>query len=361
MTASIVPEIVDYARLQDLNYDLSSSLEQAFGEHGLGIIAISDVPEYVDLRRKLLPLASKLAALAEGNADFKRKYEDPESSYSFGWSCGQEILQDGMADKSKGSFYANPLIDEPTVDEDLLHKYPQYTRPNIWPRDELPDLEVAFKRLGKLIFDVGRMLLGHCEKFLSLHDVPAGQLEQCLLNSFATKGRLLCYLPHSTDSGKSRDDNKRCKMEMQRNWCGWHKDHSALTGLTAAMYTVSPDVGQEESCLDPMVGLRIMDRCGNIKPVHIPTDCIAFQVGEVLEIVSGGVFQATPHCVTQPEETALYRNTFAVFMQPHWDHILRPLTQNKDFKLLSPNETFGEFSRKRFDKYYAFENGASRS
>lgn len=145
--------------------DLSSEIERAFGPHGLGILTVSGVSDLPRLRRALLMITPALASLPE---EAKAALEDPESSYSFGWSHGREALQNGQRDIYKGSFYANPTEDAPCggggggaggpgegISEDLMSQHPAYLRPNIWPRDSLPQLEPAFKSLGRLVVDVG--------------------------------------------------------------------------------------------------------------------------------------------------------------------------------------------------------------
>ena len=76
--------------------------------------------------------------------DVKALYADPTSKFNFGWSHGVEVLANGQPDKYKGSYYANPLINVPTKDEELMKKYPAYCRPNVWPTDHLPEYEPAF-------------------------------------------------------------------------------------------------------------------------------------------------------------------------------------------------------------------------
>jgi isopenicillin N synthase-like dioxygenase len=335
--SNLAPVCVDYAALCAAEFDLSL-VRKAFGPKGLGIILIKGVPQYSELRRKLLPLASRFATLADS---VKSRYEDSASSYNVGWSCGKEMLQDGTPDVFKGSFYANPLCDVPTRDPELLRCYPQYMRPNLWP-EELPELETAFKALGRLIFDVGMIVLGHCEKYISSIGGAQKALQQPMHTCIGTKGRLLCYLPPAQQSNGLRQ------------WCGWHKDHGCLTGLTSAMYIKTHDVGsggtshqneQEElACPDSNAGLYIQDRNDEIYCISIPHDCIAFQIGEALQIMSLGMLEATPHCVVPPRPESLdfqvWRNTFALFMQPRWDYSL------------APGLTFGDFSAKKFKEYY---------
>jgi len=97
--------------------------------------------------------------------------ENKQSYYNFGWSHGKEKLQ-GKPDVSKGSFYANPQYDEPETDPDLIKKYPAFLHPNIWPKDNLPELEVALKDLGQLIVNTGILVAKQCDQYVN-HKCPS--------------------------------------------------------------------------------------------------------------------------------------------------------------------------------------------
>ncbi|KHN32409.1 hypothetical protein glysoja_026303, partial [Glycine soja] len=185
---------ISFSQLQDKNADLSFKIEEGFGPNGLGILSVTDVPGYSSLRRNLLHLAPRLANLPK---EVKEDLEDPHSRYNFGWSHGKEKLESGKPDILKGSFYANPILDTPTTEASLIQRYPSYCRSNIWPRNALPELEVAFKALGKLIFDIGLMLAYHCDQYVSkgmkIHKDEG--LESILHRSRCHKGRLLYYFP----------------------------------------------------------------------------------------------------------------------------------------------------------------------
>jgi hypothetical protein len=58
-------------------------------------------------------------------------------------------------------------------------------RPNIWPGEALPELEPAFKELGRLMMDVGLRLTEHCDQYVAQHGSTAqsGPLQQILLRS----------------------------------------------------------------------------------------------------------------------------------------------------------------------------------
>ncbi|XP_028074093.1 uncharacterized protein LOC114276510 isoform X10 [Camellia sinensis] len=203
---------ISYSHLKDKNVDLSAKIEEGFGPNGLGILSISDVPEYSSLRQNLLRLAPRLACLPE---DVKKELEDPNSRYNFGWSHGKEKLESGKP---------------------------------------------AFKALGKLILDVGLMVAYHCDRYVSrgmkMHEDEG--LEQILLRSRCHKGRLLYYFP-SLQSVFTQNG------ESMSSWCGWHTDHGSLTGLTRGMFMRD---AVELPCPDSAAGLYIKTRNDQIVKVY---------------------------------------------------------------------------------------------
>ncbi|KAF7836069.1 hypothetical protein G2W53_010928 [Senna tora] len=315
---------------KDKNFDLSMKIEEGFGPNGLGILSVTDVPGYSSLRTNLLHLAPRLANLPK---EVKEELEDPHSRYNFGWSHGKEKLESGKPDLLKGSFYANPILDRPTTEASLIQRYPSYCGSNIWPSSALPELEVAFKALGKLMFDVGLMLAYHCDQYgktricefsasgtmncLSFSKgikMPKDEgLESILRRARCHKGRLLYYFPakQGTPDGNSLS-----------SWCGWHTDHGSLTGLTCGIFTRD---GVEVPCPDSAAGLYVQTRSDQVVKVVFGKDDIAYQIGETTEILSEGYLCATPHCVQAPkgeEAFGIERSTFALFMQPDWDEKL---------------------------------------
>lgn len=336
---------ISYTQLKDKNADLSAKIEEGFGPNGLGILSISEVPGYSLWRQNLLHLGPRLANLPE---DVKGKLEDPNSRYNFGWSHGKEKLESGKLDLLKGSFYANPILDVPTIEQCLIERYPSYCGSNIWPHTALPELETAFKILGKLILDVGLLLSYHCDLYASREMVmlEGEGLEQTLVHSRCHKGRLLYYFPaqHSSPAHDSMS-----------SWCGWHTDHGSLTGLTYGMFSRD---AVEILCPDSAAGLYIKTRTGQIVKVEYGVDEIAYQIGETTEILSSGRLCATPHCVRAPRGDAasgVDRSTFALFMQPDWDQKLYfPGEVHIHQELIQSNGslTFGEYTEKLLDKYY---------
>ena len=149
--------------------------------------------------------------------------------------------------------------------------------------------------------------------------------------------------------------NERTASAEDDDWCATHKDHGCLTGLTSAMFideptnrpisqpTPTPPYGHFEPKYeanghlatlpelstppDPEAGLYIHSREGDVVKVNIPKDCLAFQTGEALEVITKGQFKAVPHYVRGPKAVGQHRrrvarNTLAVFTQPNlWEKV----------------------------------------
>ncbi|KAI0257426.1 Clavaminate synthase-like protein [Lactifluus subvellereus] len=352
---------IAYPSLVSGTSTLSHSIEQAFGSGPdcLGIIIVRDLPpEYPMLRERLLKLAHAFSQLDQ---PVREKYADAKSRYSFGWSHGKEVMNgkpgmnttlfqeyfsDGQADTLKGSYYANPVIDAPSVHPSLQEAYPEYYGTNIWPRNEksIEGFESAFKELGSFVLDVGLKLAAACQPFASSHLTDSSlSLSKLISSSQTTKARLLHYFPPSPGGSLPAED------EPIDSWCGFHVDHSLLTGLCSALYIkhapgVPPKVVPSPS---PSSGLYIRTRGGELTKVTIPPDCLAFQTGEALQLATAGRLRATPHCVRvgagdRTEDVS--RETFALFMQPDVN------------QRISETETFGEFSMRIFDDHYNVVN-----
>ena len=244
--------------LRQLSADIHITDRQAYGHDGLGVLTVKNVPEWLEHRQRLLPLAQQFASLPE---DTLKKYEHEASHYSFGWSHGKENLQ-GVPDYAKGSFYANPQYDRPSDDESLIEKYPAFLHANIWPTEDLPQLEEAFKKLGGIIVDVGALVARQCDRYA--HRVNASydpkRLETVIRTSKCAKARLLHYF--STSSTVSSLDSTRPHDDDFSSWCGWHNDHGSLTGLCSAMFLDAD--GKEIENTDPNAGDKILYSCNNL-------------------------------------------------------------------------------------------------
>jgi hypothetical protein len=57
-----------------------------------------------------------------------------------------------------------------------MKQHPAYFRPNIWPSEDVPAFEAAFKELGQLIVSVGMSLTHHCDKYVKWERAFHGNL-----------------------------------------------------------------------------------------------------------------------------------------------------------------------------------------
>ncbi|CAM9472582.1 unnamed protein product, partial [Chrysoparadoxa australica] len=298
---------------------------RAFGSDGLGIILVSGIEGLNEKRNALLPLAKKFANLPD---EVKEKYQDIASGYQFGWSHGKEILAGGLPDYNKGSYYNNPLIDDPGGREGKDDRHPSFTTPNIWPK-EMPELQEGFMGLGSLMVEVGKLVAEACDTLVVKEGRigELGKLRRMVESSKSCKGRLLHYFP-SKVLGLKGGEGGRVSPDGDGDfsgWCSWHNDRGTLTALVSAMYLDAESKEVNACDVDPSVGLYIKSRAGVITQASIltlATPAPACQIGEAAQIHSGGVLRATAHAVKCARKESMSRETFAVFMQPTQDEPL---------------------------------------
>jgi hypothetical protein len=184
--------------------------------------------------------------------------------------------------------------------------------------------------LCTIIIDTAILVAAACDQYAEakIDGYEKGYLARVVKTSSTTKARLLHYFPppeiassESKHSSKDEDD-----------WCATHVDHGCLTGLTSAMFVDEsanppggsfsanssvPPLPELASSPDPNAGLYIRSRAGETSKIAIPKDCLAFQTGETLELVTKGRFKAVPHFVRGAqgghELGRAARNTIAVF------------------------------------------------
>lgn len=145
---TITPTVVSFDALKNGTVP-AEDLIKAFAPQSLGILLVKDLPSsFPALRRRVLSNASHLANLDSGALT---DLEAPDAKYLVGWSCGKEKFGDGsFVDTLKGSFYANCAFHKDESLESALgpDDLPEFTKPNIWPRESLPDFEKPFKELA---------------------------------------------------------------------------------------------------------------------------------------------------------------------------------------------------------------------
>lgn len=245
-------QIFDYLKIRQLKTSIINNFQR------YGFIALKNVPEFQATYQQFITAARAFNALSLTE---KAKCTPSKGANSQGWSFGIEQFN-GIIDTHKGSYYAD---------------IPEGPHPNIWPL-KVPNFKKSFTTLGNLLLKVGQELL----PILSINHKTYGV------------GRMLYY-----ETITAGHDNQ------QPNWCGEHCDHGLFTALCPEIFYQD----EHEVLKPPDSGLYILDQ-----EVSTPKDIILFQIGEVAELITNGLVQATKHYVKKaygPE-----RFTFALFFAP---------------------------------------------
>lgn len=225
--------------------------------------------------------------------------------------------------------------------------FPEYTAPNVWPPATLlPTFEHTFRALCELIIDVAVLVARACDVYAlaKVDGYAPGYLEHVVRTSVSTKARLLHYFPPPETSPSAKEAGEGGADDGD-DWCATHLDHGCLTGLTSAMFvdeaanppvlpapssdssavsSPPPPLPELSSSPDPAAGLYIRSRTNAVTKVGIPRDCLGFQTGEALEVITKGKFKAVPHFVRGASSKGgkVARNTLAVFTQPNlWEKV----------------------------------------
>lgn len=294
----LTPAIIDYQDLVSKN--LSIEILEGFGLYSLGLIGVRNIPEYAQNRLKLLNLSRKLINLSpEGKAEMMRKQEQD----FVGWREPNNNPKD-IVDYLKASFYANPEVDSPLNKGDWAD--------NIWPHKSVPELEHAFKTLGQQMIHVSTLMSQQIDQMISSKSksyIP-NTIHNISLTHKNHISRLIYYYPQNIQNDE---------------WVVWHKDFTTFSLLTPSIYFnhLTGEIISGSEVDNPNVGLFVKNRKGDVVKVKMEPDTLILQVGEIVQILSGGLFEATPHAVLNDGSMKdIGRAVFAVFMQPKGNFVL---------------------------------------
>lgn len=320
----------DYSELISSNSDptVAPLVAKAFGQHGLGILAVRGIPEALaQARRELLYMSRSVALLSP---ETLAKYERPDLDFVVGWSRGREKFR-GKVDTAKGSFYANALYADPAQGDPMLEaQYPSSTAEPAWPDADIgANLSGCFRDVARAMYTISYHVLRHAD---SVVEAALSQRRRRLRTFWAHKvRRRKRRLPlYEVTHNRSRLHVGRLlhyyPSVRQQNWCGWHNDNSILTVLAPPLY-FDDDTGAEASA-PPGAGLVVYAAPNKTVRVELPDDdrFLLFQLGEASQVLSGGALVATPHAVLPgaSEGRNVSRDTFAVFVEPNWNEPLSP-------------------------------------
>jgi isopenicillin N synthase-like dioxygenase len=241
----------------------------------------------------------------------KRALARPDIWYQRGWTppnTERAVVAGGQPD-FKECYFASPTEPDP---EGVL-QYPQLYADNVWP-DGDTTLRPRFLAIGRALDAIGRTLLRGCARAL---DIPVDQLER-VVQGGPHVTRALLYLPLTQD-----------QVGSGILWGEEHTDFNLITLLPGGRFLDS----QGATCARPddQSGLYLRTRptpeapSGTLVSGTPPAGCIVAQVGQQLEILTGGTFLATPHVITAPKVPGYSRASLAHFVHLRTDEVLYPL------------------------------------
>lgn len=282
------------------------ALRVGYGHYGLVYVkshGVSDVG----------PLYDRFQAFCERPLTEKQTYNRADLWYQRGWTppnTEKAVVAGGQPD-FKECWFATP---EP-IDAELAVQYPEVNAANVWPAndDAFPGL---YTQTGHELHQAGLALLRGAALAL---DLP-----EDTFTAPCTGGphifRMLRYLPLTAE-----------QTTQKILWGEEHTDFNLLTLLPGGRF--HDPAGRVSKAPDDGSGLYLRTRPtkehpeGQLVRGTAPAGCIVSQVGQQLEILTGGTFLATPHVITAPHTPGWSRLSAAHFVHLHSHHLLFPLSK----------------------------------
>ena len=249
--------------------------------------------------------------------------------YQRGWTppdTEKAVVAGGQPD-FKECYFVAPI----PLDQGCQIEYPQIYARNIWP-ENAESFKENYLRLGLRLHEVGLSLLSSIASGLGL---PRDLITN-LVEGGAHVTRALKYLALSSD-----------QIERGVLWGEEHTDFNVLTILPGGQFFDSS--GSNIANPDPESGLYLRTRSGRKVRGSAPKGSIVIQVGQPLEILTGGRLLATPHVVTAPRVPNITRYSCAHFVHLHAHQVVRPLPlfeSAESIRSYAPPVLAGTYARK---------------
>jgi len=302
--------VVDLADLADhdpaVTARAAAALREGFGTFGLVYVRGHGIagPELDALYDHFLAFTARPEAdkRALGGADiwFQRGWTPPNTE--------RAVIAGGQPD-FKECYFAAP---EP-LDPVARREYPEIYADNVWPAGG-EAFRDAYLALGHRLHQIGLRLLRGCAESLDL--VPYCFEADVWGGPHVT--RALRYLPLGPE-----------QVGTGILWGEEHTDFNLLTLLPGGRF-FDPE-GRRAPRPDEQCGLYLRTRPtaehprGRMVQGVAPEGCLVAQVGQQLEILTGGTFLATPHVIKPPQSPGYTRVALAHFIHVHAHRVLYPL------------------------------------
>lgn len=198
--------------------------------------------------------------------------------------------------------------------------YPEVYAENVWPENG-DEFRESFTACGNALNDIGKVLLALSEKALNVAKGSLGEKAE----RAASLTRLLRYLELNDELAKRSADG-------EVNWGEEHTDMNLITLLPGGAFYQGTD--RQPSGTSPpgaAAGLYLRARPTKEHPTGQkvkgtpPPGCFIAQVGQQLEVLSGGAFIATPHHIVAPTVPGWSRCAMAHFVHLRADTLVAPV------------------------------------
>jgi isopenicillin N synthase-like dioxygenase len=290
----------------------SGALREAFGTYGLVYVKGHDVD-----RAALRPFYDAFRAFVARSEDEKHQCLRADDWYQRGWTPAntEKAVAAGGQPDFKECFFAAPC----PRDASNAAQYPELYPENVWPEPPVPGFREGYLALGSALHDAGVKLLVAAARALGLAEDTFTQR----IEGGAHVTRVLDYLP--LDSAQ---------IEAGVLWGEEHTDFNLLTLLPGGQF-YNP-AGEPSSRPDDRSGLYLRTRATAENPRgarvrgSVPEGCLVAQVGQQLEILTGGRFLATPHEITACGVPGWSRLSSAHFVHLAPNELLFPLEPFRD-------------------------------
>lgn len=292
----------DYNDLINPQKDLSDLIDKAYSLDGLGIAIIKNIPNYMQLREKVLKYGYTMYKIS----DRMEKYKWNDYNLEIGWAVRSSLSDNNTEyDIQHGAFSTKTRFKSRGSDN-----YPQ--------EPELEGFQEYHEQMRNLFTFLIKSKLKHFDKYLHLNNpkIPS-TFFQDYLKHHESQEELLTYFPFN-----SIPEERREYYRKSLPWIGWHRDYSCFTCLSRAQYFDT----EGNKIQGIPVGLIVKNRHGQEFKVDFEEGEIAMQIGDVAYVLIGGLINSTPHKVeilgNVPDN--VLRATFVQFLDPLQDSIVKP-------------------------------------
>ena len=284
----------------------AQALLDAFGHFGLVYVRNHGIEA-----DKLEGFYRSFIEVTDRSTEEKAQLGGADIWYQRGWTPPdtERAVAAGSQPDFKECYFAAP---EP-VDQMARLQYPQVYADNVWPNDA-DDFRERYLDIGHTLHEIGLLLLRGCARALTIEPY---RFEAAVFGGPHVT-RALRYLPLRED-----------QIDADIVWGEEHTDFNLLTLLPGGRFLDD----QTAFCPRPddAGGLYLRTRATKQHPrgQHVagkpPAGCIVAQVGQQLEILTGGRFLATPHVIRAPKTPGFSRVSMAHFIHLASKEILFPM------------------------------------